>query len=130
MHIQIIRNDIANMRVDTIDTTGNKYLRDGSGVNGVIHKAADPLLESMPNNSLMVYLVVFTMEIFHTGNKLFAEVKQYINDCYAEEHWDARRESVRARRAAEADASCANKWHPLPLEDAHNQKKTTALALA
>lgn len=234
MPIQIVRNDITKMHVDAIVTTGNKYLRAGSGVNGAIHKAAGPMLEiaaqqlggcavgeakitqgfnlpcryvihtvspiwhgtgsdkqllaacyseslklavaqhcrsiafpliasgahgcpkteamhiatdainqfllqHVPDNDLMVYLVVFTKESLLVGSKLYADIKQYIDDCYVEEHWDLRRESLRARRAAEAynwedesDAICtapmadalpmpSAAWQPSTLEDALNQ---------
>lgn len=234
MPIQIVRNDITKMHVDAIVTTGNKYLRAGSGVNGAIHKAAGPMLEiaaqqlggcavgeakitqgfnlpcryvvhtvspiwhgmksdrlllaacyseslklavahhcqsiafpliasgahgcpkteamhiatdainqfllqHVPDNDLIVYLVVFTKESFLVGSKLYADIKQYIDDCYVEEHWDLRRESLRARRAAEAynwedeaDAICtapmadalpmpSAAWQPSSLEDALNQ---------
>ena len=107
-----------------------------------MHVATDAinrfLLESVPDNDLMVYLVVFSKESFLAGSKLFADVKQYIDDCYVEEHWDFRRENLRARRAAEARnweeeefpcaapvemcaSMAADEWHPSTLEDALRQ---------
>jgi len=44
MPIQIVRNDITKMPVDVIVNSANKQLRNGSGVNGAIHKAAGPEL--------------------------------------------------------------------------------------
>ena len=228
MPIQIVRNDITKMHVDAIVTTGNKYLRAGSGVNGAIHRAAGPLLElvaqklggcavgeakitrgfnlpsryvihtvspvwhgaeaerallascytaslklavahhcesiafpliaagahgcphavamriatdainqflleSVPDNDLMVYLVVFSRESFLAGSKLFADVKQYIDDCYVAEHWDFRREGARSypvqyNEDAAPDMTSAlppigaampgAAWEPASLEDA------------
>ena len=97
------------------------------------------LLESVPDNDLLVYLVVFTKESFLAGSKLFADVKQYIDDCYVETHYDRRREHLRMQRAMEDSAwgdfeeacstpieapfapQCAEAWHPLSLEDALRQ---------
>ena len=60
------------------------------------------LLQHVPDNDLMVYLVVFTRESFLIGSKLYADVRQYIDDCYVEEHWNLNCANMRRRYAAEA----------------------------
>ena len=53
------------------------------------------LLQQIPDNDLMVYLVTFTKESLSVGSKLFSDIKQYIDDCYVEEHFDYYREYSR-----------------------------------
>ena len=119
----------------------------GSGAHGcpkaeALHIATDTinafLLQHVPDNDLLVYLVMFTKESLQMGSKLFSDIKQYIDDCYVEEHYDHRREQMRMQRALEASAcekfkapydapivpcapQCADEWHPLSLEDALSQ---------
>lgn len=93
------------------------------------------LLDHVPDNDLDVYLVMFTKESLSVGSKLFADIRQYIDDCYVERHYDLRRESVRQTQAllpedeaimpVEACApmkACADTaamaWNPETLEDA------------
>ncbi|MBE5804825.1 MAG: RNase III inhibitor [Clostridiales bacterium] len=62
---------------------------------------SDFLLLHVPDNDLMVYLVTFTRESFLAGSQLFSNVRQYIDECYVEEHYNALRE---LRRSQQADA--------------------------
>lgn len=46
------------------------------------------LLEQVPDNDLMVYIVLFGKDCFDVGSKLFASIEQYIDNKYAESHHD------------------------------------------
>lgn len=84
------------------------------------------LLQSVPDNDLQVYLVVFTKAGLLAGSKLFSDIRQYIDDCYVEEHWDARRERARGKyeQAAafheEDSAACSMPCAPAPMLEAWN----------
>lgn len=55
----------------------------------------DYLLHASPDNDLMVYLVMFTKESLQVGSKLFADIRQYIDDSYVDAHFDHIREYQR-----------------------------------
>ena len=93
---------------------------------------SDFLLHYAPDNDLMVYLVTFTKESLVVGGKLFADIKQYIDDHYVDAHFDYHREysrrvsfqSILVRECA-ADKSCvpcapmaSDAWNPDSIEDA------------
>lgn len=52
------------------------------------------LLEQVPDNDLMVYIVLFGKDCFDVGSKLFSGIEQYIDDNYAEAHHDRRRRQL------------------------------------
>lgn len=60
------------------------------------------LLANDEDDDMTVYIVVYSKDSFKISSKLFAGVEQYIDDHYVDTHFDARRERMRARRAAEA----------------------------
>ena len=87
------------------------------------------LLDHIPDNDLMVYLVAFTKESLSVGSKLFADIRQYIDDCYVDRHYDLRRENMRRAQAlpprneasmpvAACAPTAAKAWNPATLEDA------------
>ena len=57
------------------------------------------LLES--DAEIMVYLLIFSREAMQTGSRLFADIQQFIDDHYVEEHEDSRSESFLRRQIAE-----------------------------
>ena len=78
----------------------------------------------------LLYLVAFTKESLSVGSKLFADIKQYIDDHYVEEHFDycaendRRQLAMRSFEEASDIALCPEapkamaEWNPETLEDA------------
>lgn len=77
---------------------------------------ADFLFHHVPDNDLMVYLVTFTRESVLLGSKLHADIQQYIDDHYVEEHSDSNEYMRRrqARAALEDACLCGDSLLPLP----------------
>ena len=67
--------------------------------------AIDTISEFLLENDMMVYLVIFDRASYKISGKLFADIAEYIDDHYVDEHIDYNRE--RQRRG----------HHPMILED-------------
>ena len=57
--------------------------------------AVETIIAFLADHEMTVYLVVFGREDFLTGKKLFRDVKEYIDDVYAEKHIRRSMESAR-----------------------------------
>ena len=71
-----------------------------SGVFGypkdlALRAAVDTIGEFLMGNDMTVYLVIFDRASFQIGGRLFADIAEYIDDRYAEEHTDPARERMR-----------------------------------
>lgn len=82
-----------------------------SGVYGypkdqALRVAVDTVSEFLMENDMMVYLVIFDRTAYKISSKLFADIKEYIDDHYVDEHRDSRRERMRRFNLAEM-SECA-----------------------
>ena len=59
--------------------------------------AIDTITSFLSRNDMMVYIVIFDKDSFRISEKLVADIRQYIDDNYVDEHSDS--ESERRRRA-------------------------------
>ena len=57
--------------------------------------AMDVIRDFLFENEMQVYLVIFDRKAYQISEKLFADIAEYIDDNYVDEHTDYRRESVR-----------------------------------
>ncbi len=53
-----------------------------------LHVAVDEIGRFLMDHEMMVYMVIFDKEAFSAGQKMFAEVKAYIDDVYAAGHYN------------------------------------------
>ena len=60
-----------------------------------IRVAIDTISEFLMENEMTVYLVIFGREAFKISGKLFADIAEYIDDHYVDDHTDVRREWLR-----------------------------------
>ena len=79
--------------------------------------AVDTIGEFLMENDMTVYLVIFDRAAYQISGKLFADIAEYIDDHYVDEHTDSRRERLyRLRRLCEnEDAVCASAAPPAPM---------------
>ena len=88
-----------------------------SGVFGypkdqALRVAVDTISEFLAENDMTVYLVIFSRAAYAIGNKLFADIAEYVDDHYVDVHTDSQRErlrrmSVLESRTLSADAAAA-----------------------
>ncbi|MBR4057124.1 MAG: O-acetyl-ADP-ribose deacetylase [Oscillospiraceae bacterium] len=81
-----------------------------SGVYGypkdrALRVAVDTIGEFLMENDMTVYIVIFDRAAYQISNKLFANIAEYIDDHYVDEHADSRRERLRRMNRLESKAS-------------------------
>ena len=59
--------------------------------------AVDVIGGFLLENDMTVYIVIFDKAAYRISEKLFADIAEYIDDNYADEHTDYRRESIRMK---------------------------------
>lgn len=77
--------------------------------------AIDTISEFLLENEMTVYLVIFDRNSYRISAKLYADIAEYIDDAYADEHSDCRYESLRRLNALqEAAPRCEASARPEP----------------
>lgn len=61
-------------------------------------------------SDMLVYIVVYDRESYHLSGKLFADVSQFVDDRYVEEHTDFRRKQIRMTAAAPMPTAAYNEY--------------------
>ena len=84
-----------------------------SGIYGypkaqALRVAVDTIGEFLMENDMTVYIVIFDRAAYQISGKLFADIAEYIDDHYVDEHRDSRRERLRRMNRLESRACKAN----------------------
>ena len=69
--------------------------------------AVDTIGEFHMENYMTVYIVIFDRAAYQISGKLFADIAEYIDDHYVDEHTDSRRERLRRLNRMESKAAMA-----------------------
>ena len=67
--------------------------------------AVDTISEFLMENDMTVYIVIFDRAAYQISGKLFADIAEYIDDHYVDEHTDSRRERLHRLNRLESKAS-------------------------
>ena len=67
--------------------------------------AVDTIGEFLTENDMTVYIVIFDRAAYQISGKLFADIAEYIDDHYVDEHTDSCRERLRRLNRLESKAS-------------------------
>ena len=93
-----------------------------SGVYGypkdqALRAAVDTISGFLLKNEMTVYLVIFDRAAYQIGEKLFSDIREYIDDNYVDEHTDIRSERQRSRllREENAAAESAKRADAIPM---------------
>ena len=81
-----------------------------SGIYGypkdqALRVAVDTIGEFLMENDMTVYIVIFDRAAYQISGKLFADIAEYIDDHYVDEHTDSHRERLRRLKHLESKAS-------------------------
>ena len=81
-----------------------------SGVYGypkdqALRVAVDTIGQFLLENDMTVYLVIFDRAAYQISGKLFADIAEYIDDHYVDQHTDSRRERLRRLNRLEMEES-------------------------
>lgn len=81
-----------------------------SGVYGypkdqALRVAVDTIGQFLMENDMTVYLVIFDRAAYQISGKLFADIAEYVDDHYVEEHSDSRQERLRRMNRLEVEES-------------------------
>ena len=67
--------------------------------------AVDTISEFLMENDMTVSIVIFDRAAYQISGKLFSDIAEYIDDHYADEHTDSRREQLYRLKCLEMDES-------------------------
>lgn len=79
------KNNCTSIAFPMISTGAYRYPKDKA-----LKIATDTISEFLLENEMLVYIVVFDKKAYSIGKKLFCDIKQYIDDNYADEYSNQR----------------------------------------
>lgn len=108
------KNNCTSIAFPMISTGAYRYPKDKA-----LKIATDTISEFLLENEMLVYIVVFDKKAYSIGKKLFSDIKQYIDDNYAEEYSNQRNRLCEdeAIDYSETASSCSKSMPLITLEE-------------
>ena len=108
--VSCYRTSLALAKANKCETVAFPLI--SSGIYGypkdqALRVAVDTIDEFLMENDMTVYIVIFDRAAYQISGKLFSDIAEYIDDHYADEHTDSRRERLRRLNRLESKASRA-----------------------